>query len=99
MSSKPGAGAAIQDPDSRLQGPLEKCSLILILPRYAVTMPAPRLVRLAPANHDDRTVPQRRLAVHQALISRRRAAAHYADRLELVHHFGGVAEPPRDLLG
>src|SRR6266516_1552938 len=57
-----------------------------------MTMPAPRLVRLAPANHDDRTVPQRRLAVHQALVSRRRAAAHYAERLELVHHFRDAHE-------
>src|SRR6266516_522688 len=57
-----------------------------------MAMSAPRLIALASTNHDDRTVPQRRLAVHQALIPGRRAAAYNADRLELVHHLGDAHE-------
>src|SRR2546428_375625 len=57
-----------------------------------MAMAAPRLIALASTNHDDRTVPQRRLAVHQALVPGGRAAAYNADRLELVHHLGDAHE-------
>src|SRR5213075_2465601 len=47
---------------------------------------------LAAAHHDDRTIPQRRLAIHEPLISRGRSAAHDADRLELVDDLGDAHE-------
>ena len=50
-----------------------------------MAMPTSRFIRLPTADHDDRAVPQRRLAVHQTLVAGRRAAAHDADRLELVY--------------
>src|SRR6266545_3040685 len=67
---------------------LDECSLIFILSRNPMAVPAPGFIRLAPPHHDCRTVPGRRLAVDQALIAGCGAAAYDADGLELVHHFG-----------
>src|SRR5882762_244371 len=57
-----------------------------------MTVPAPRLVRLAAADHDGRAFPQGRLAVHETLVAAGRPAAYYADRLELVDDLGDGEE-------
>src|SRR2546425_5948502 len=57
-----------------------------------MAVPAPCLIRLPAADHDDRTVPECRLAIDEPLIPGRRAPTHHADRLELVHHLGDAHE-------
>src|SRR2546425_10541618 len=61
----------------------EQRLLVLIHPRYAMTMPAPGFVRLPAADHDRGAVPHRRLAVDETLVAARGAAAHDADGREL----------------
>src|SRR2546426_7587951 len=63
----------------------EQRLLVLIHPRYAMTMPAPGFVRLPAADHDRGAVPHRRLAVDETLVAARGTAAHDADGLQLVH--------------
>src|SRR2546425_2406769 len=72
--------------------PLEQCSLTPIRSRHPMTMPTPRLVRLATSHHDRRTIPGSRLVVDQPLIARRGTAADDADRLKLVHDLSDAHE-------
>src|SRR2546428_8372974 len=60
-----------------------------------MAMPASRFVRLPSPHHDRGTVPGSGLSVDEPLIPGRRAAAHDADRLELVHHLGDAHEGDR----
>src|SRR5205085_1651446 len=64
---------------------LKKGALSFIFAWHGVAMAAPGLVRLAPADHDGRRFVGRRLAVDESLVARGGAAAHDADRVELVH--------------
>src|SRR3989442_6379163 len=57
----------------------EQRLLVLIHPRYAMTMPAPGFVRLPAADHDRGAVPHRRLAVDETLVAARGTAAHDAN--------------------
>src|SRR6266852_5777884 len=57
-----------------------------------MAVPASRLIRFPSPNHDDRTVPQRGLAVDEPLIPGCRTPAHHADRLELVDDLGDAHE-------
>src|ERR1051325_4927549 len=67
---------------------LKEGGLVFVLSRNTVTVSTPRFVRFSPTHHDDRRIPERRLAVDEPLIARRRPAADHADRLELVDHLG-----------
>src|SRR6267143_1350036 len=57
-----------------------------------MAVPATRFIGFPPTNHDDRTVPECRPAVHEPLIPGGRTPAHHADRLELVDHLGDAHE-------
>src|SRR5260370_30996404 len=70
----------------------EQRGLIFILSWNSMAMSTPCLIRLAPTDHDDLTIPECRLAVHEPLIARRGSAAHHADRLELVDDLGDTHE-------
>src|SRR6267378_1898913 len=57
-----------------------------------MAMTASGFVGLPSPDHDDRTVPQCRLAVDETLIPGCRTPAHHADRLELVDDLGDAHE-------
>src|SRR2546427_492134 len=63
-SAEYGVEGRASIPHSALRTPhLEQCSLILIGSRDFVTVPAPRLVRLAAPDHDGGAFPDRRPSV------------------------------------
>src|SRR3989442_4583537 len=95
-SAEYGVEGRASIPHSALRTPhLEQCSLILIGSRDFVTVPAPRLVRLAAPDHDGGAFPDRRPSVHETLVAARGPAAHDADRPDLVGDLGDGAEPRR----
>src|SRR3989442_5827716 len=91
-SAEYGVEGRASIPHSALRTPhLEQGSLILIGSRDFVTVPAPRLVRLAAPDHDGGAFPDRRPSVHETLDAARRRGPHDADRLELVGGLGDGA--------